>query len=314
MLNVYPYIFDLELSGRCNTVCSFCPRHEMKRGENFMTQENFDHFVTKIKDYSDSLAYQAVYLPYEKASARLGSRSESAIRVILCGMGESLMHPKCGEWVNRLRTEVGIRVSVVTNGLLLTDKKIEMLKNADITVILVSVPGIDRESYSRTMKIDWDRVIDNIERTHKALPGKILINATIPDNATFTAEQVIEFWKSKGIELGGLSTCHNRGGFLEDSDLTGKVAAPSHGFCGIYARHNFISWDGSILSCCHDLHAENILGHLSTHDFFQIAQAKNPQIVTGPNFRICQNCNDAERCHANQIITMKGSPKTTSMP
>ena len=48
---VLPYIFDLELSGKCNTVCTFCPRDEMKRGEQFMSAEHFEHFLEKLRRY-----------------------------------------------------------------------------------------------------------------------------------------------------------------------------------------------------------------------------------------------------------------------
>ena len=52
---VLPYLFDLELSGKCNTVCTFCPRDEMKRGEQLMSEENFEHFFRHLKEYVKEL-------------------------------------------------------------------------------------------------------------------------------------------------------------------------------------------------------------------------------------------------------------------
>ena len=37
---VLPYLFDLELSGKCNTVCTFCPRDEIKRGEFYQRRND----------------------------------------------------------------------------------------------------------------------------------------------------------------------------------------------------------------------------------------------------------------------------------
>src|SRR4051812_2631124 len=140
---VLPYVFDLELSGRCNTVCTFCPRDEMKRGEEFMSEENFEHFFARFQRYAKLLEGREVRLPHERARVPLGRAEQSPVRVLLCGMGESLMHPRCPEWIGRIRREVGARVTVVTNGLLLKDSIIEKLAAAQVMVVLVSVPGLD---------------------------------------------------------------------------------------------------------------------------------------------------------------------------
>jgi hypothetical protein len=85
---IVPYIFDLELSGRCNTVCTFCPRDEMKRGEELMSPENFEHFLCHLKEYVSFLEGQQLFLPEEKVAFTVESRERSPVRVMLCGMGE----------------------------------------------------------------------------------------------------------------------------------------------------------------------------------------------------------------------------------
>lgn len=301
---VLPYVFDLELCGRCNTVCSFCPRHEMKRGEDCMSQENFEFFITKILNYKQYLRNQSIYLPHEQVWANILDNEQTPLRVILCGMGESLLHRNCAEWISRIRQEVGIRVSLVTNGLLLKLKNIEKLARANVTVVLVSVPGIDKESYSQYMKLDWDLILGNIKQANQIMPGRIQINATIPDNATYSSQDILDFWAQWNIPVAGISSCHNRGGHLTDINLSGKNGKTTSHFCGIIARHNFIAWDGSILSCCHDLHAENKLGHISEDEFIDIAMRKTLSVEQGPTFRICKDCNDCERARPEQIISI----------
>jgi hypothetical protein len=297
-----PYVFDLELSGRCNTVCTFCPREEMKRGEQLMSPEDFEHFFGHLKEYVALLQGRQVVLPNERSLVVLGSREQSPVRVLLCGMGESLIHPRCVEWVGRIRREIGVRVSIVTNGLMLKDATVQKLAEAQVTVLFVSVPGIDQQSYTRYVPLPWDRVIGNIERAHARLPGRVQINVPIPDDATFTADQAIAFWKAKGIPIASITHCHNRGGFLSNSALTGRFGASESHFCGILARHNFVAWDGRILSCCHDLHAENVLGHVAGNSFLDIARAKTPVMQTGPSYRICSTCNDCERLEHAAVI------------
>jgi pyruvate-formate lyase-activating enzyme len=299
---IIPYVFDLEFSGKCNTVCTFCPREEMKRGEQFMTAENFEHVLRNLADYANFLKDRSLVLPHERVSFVGQARERSPLRVLLCGMGESLIHPRCVEWVGRIRHEVGVRLSIVTNGLMLKDKIVEGLVAADVTVLFVSVPGIDRESYRRYVPLDWDRVLGNIERAHARLPGRVQINIPIPDDAPFTADQALAFWKARGIAVASITHCHNRGGFLPAGTLTGRHGNSSSHFCGIIARHNFIAWDGRILSCCHDLHADNVLGHVSRESFLDIARVKTPIVEKGPDYRICANCNDCERLQPAQIV------------
>ena len=88
---VLPYIFDLELSGRCNTHCSFCPRDEMKRGEDFMSSENFALFMERMREYAPLLMNRRARLVAERAQVNLEAREQSPLRVIMCGMGESLL-------------------------------------------------------------------------------------------------------------------------------------------------------------------------------------------------------------------------------
>ncbi|HSZ57720.1 MAG TPA: radical SAM protein, partial [Tepidisphaeraceae bacterium] len=264
---IIPYVFDLELSGRCNTVCTFCPREEMKRGEQLMSAENFEHFFRNLKEYVAALEGERVSLPHERSLAVLGAREQSPVRILLCGMGESLIHPRCAEWVGRIRREIGVRLSIVTNGLMLKETMVEKLAEAQVTVLFVSVPGVDAESYTRYVPLPWDRVVGNIERAHARLPGRVQINVPIPDDATFTADQAIAFWGAKGIPIASITHCHNRGGFLNNVELTGRFGSSASHFCGILARHNFVAWDGRVLSCCHDLHAENVLGHVAEQSF-----------------------------------------------
>lgn len=303
---ILPYVFDLELSGRCNTVCTFCPRDEMKRGEQLMSPENFEHFFRNLKEYVALLEGKKVSLPHERSLAVLGAREQSPVRVLLCGMGESLIHPRCPEWVGRIRQEIGVRLSIVTNGLMLKDAMIEKLAEAQVTVLFISVPGIDAETYTRYVPLPWDRVIGNIERAHARLPGRVQINIPIPDDATFTADQALAFWRDRGIPVASVTHCHNRGGFLSNAALTGRFGTSESHFCGILARHNFVAWDGRILSCCHDLHAENVLGHVAEHSFLDVARAKTPVMEKGPDYRICRTCNDCERLQPAAVIRAHG--------
>lgn len=139
---------------------------------------------------------------------------------------------------------------------------------------------------------------------NEIMPGRVQINATIPDDAAFGPQQVQEFWGKLNIPIASINHCHSRGGHLTDINLTGRYGRSSSRGCGIIARHNFIAWDGRVLSCCHDLHADNVHGHVSEDDFLTIARRKQEAILQGPQFKICRNCTDTERLSMGQALAV----------
>ena len=290
-----PYIFDLEVTNLCNTECAFCPREAITRPKGRMTRETFELFLKRLTPYAQWVEGQIIHLPHEKASVRSGRGEESPVRVLMCGMGECLTHPETPEWVGRIRSEVGVRASIVTNGVLLDEAMMQRFIAARVTVIIVSVPGVSRETYSRTMKLDWDTVLANVRRASEMLPGRIEVSVTIPRDAGFTAQDAVAFWQPLGVRISGISPCHNRGGFMTDERLlSGEPQRPSR-FCGVLARHFFTAWDGRVLSCCHDLRGENVIGNIRTDEYADLARRKTAIMDTGPSFAICPKCDDPQR-------------------
>ena len=292
-----PYIFDLEVTNLCNTECAFCPRKAITRPKGRMNRETFEWFLKRLKLYVQKIEGQIIHLPHEKASVRAGRGEESPVRVLMCGMGECLTHPETPEWIGRIRSEVGVRASIVTNGALLDEAMMRRLITARVTVIIVSVPGVSRETYSRTMKLDWDTVIANVRRASEMLPGRIEVSVTIPRDAGFTAQDVVAFWSAFGgdIRISAITPCHNRGGFMTDERLLSSEPQRPSRFCGVLARHFLTAWDGRVLSCCHDLRGENVIGDIRTDEYADLARRKTAMMDPGPCFAICPRCDDPQR-------------------
>ncbi len=290
-----PYIFDLETTNLCNTDCVFCPREAIVRPKGRMSAETFAVFLHRLRDYANRIEGQMVRLEHEKASVRAGKGVESPVRVLMCGMGECLTHPHAPEWIARIRSEVGVRASVVTNGALLDETMTRRLVSANVTVVIVSVPGVSRNTYGRFMKLDWDRVLANVLRAADLLPGRVEVSVTIPRDAGFTPADVLAFWRPSGVRISAIIPCHSRGGFMSDPRLLSASAPPLTRACGVFARHNFVAWDGRVLSCCHDLRGENVMGDLQHHDLVQMARRKAPILERGLDFAICPRCDDSQR-------------------
>jgi MoaA/NifB/PqqE/SkfB family radical SAM enzyme len=219
-------------------------------------------------------------------------------------MGECLTHPEAPEWIGRVRSEVGVRASIVTNGALLDEARVRRLAAARVTVVEVSVPGVSRETYSRYMKLDWDTVLANILRAHAMLPDRVQVSVTVPRDAAFTADDVMAFWQPRGVRVSYINPCHNRGGFMTDERLVSTQRTGDR-FCGIIVRHNFTAWDGRVLSCCHDLRGENVIGDIHRDEYAEIARRKSALLESGPNFPICPKCDDPQRADRGAIAKVQ---------
>ncbi len=91
----------IEITNICNMNCSFCPKST--RYKEYMSLNNFENILIKIKDYTDY-----IYLHVK---------------------GEPLMHNEISEILD-LCKKYKLRVNITTNGTLIKEKE-EILKNSD---------------------------------------------------------------------------------------------------------------------------------------------------------------------------------------
>lgn len=115
----------LELTNGCNFQCSFC------RSVRLHTNDRLD-FDTAIK-CMDEAKDQTVYGAYMNS-------------IQFNGDGEALLYPRLDEIIIEARKRFPF-AEFVTNGSLLTEKRIETLLNTDIDMIEISLTGIIPEVY-----------------------------------------------------------------------------------------------------------------------------------------------------------------------
>ena len=83
----------IEITNNCNLNCLFCSKVNRKKG--YMTKEEFEEILIKIKDYTDY-----IYLHVK---------------------GEPLLHPDIIEMIN-LANKYNLKVNITTNGTLFSKK------------------------------------------------------------------------------------------------------------------------------------------------------------------------------------------------
>lgn len=121
----FPVYLDVELTNFCNLNCVHClsQRNEMKRDMGFMAYDLFKKITDEFSLYAN--------------------RS-----LLICGLGEPCLHPNITDILNHL-SEKKIRYSFYTNGTFLKKFTTNEIVNWNIDTLVVSVDGLDNESYGK---------------------------------------------------------------------------------------------------------------------------------------------------------------------
>ncbi|MFC1517426.1 radical SAM/SPASM domain-containing protein [Candidatus Margulisiibacteriota bacterium] len=233
------------------------------------------------------------FCPRDKITRPLGKMSNTTFKNILkqfqahyppyiinfSGMGESLLHPKLVPWIKTLKKELPCAIGITTNGLALTGSLAKTLLRSGPDFINISFNG-DKQ------------VLDNIKnllllRKQKRPRIHITTLKRSPKKDLYT------YWQKIGVDGVLHQELHNRGGYLTKKMAKRIFSAP----CQIFNNSLFITWEGNILSCCHDLSGKNMLGDLNTSSLNSILKKRAPFLAQTTPFPICKACNDPLRAH-----------------
>ncbi len=271
-------IFDLELSSPCNASCDFCPQnwYGVKREHPFMDEALLDKITTEIGEMAQ----------------------RETVHAVLCGMGENLLRkPLVYRALDNLECSSGGKVTtaLVTNGSKLTSDLLEHDGFRRLGAIQVSITGYDRASYERLYGLKYKLIVENVTAMARALPGKVFIRSIDqgePGSGEARAD-FIRFWKDHGVEV-TTRPLHSRGGHLTDPRAYPGRFRQFKG-CAIYNYIVFVSSDGKVLSCCHDIQSENVAGDCRDTSLSEIINRKKQlQASAFEGYGICARCTDFE--------------------
>jgi hypothetical protein len=267
-------IFDLELASPCNAKCGFCPQRfaGVKRARPFMDADLLDRITTEIG----------------------GMALRERVETVLCGMGENLLRkPLVLRALDTLqRTSHGrIGTTLVTNGSPLTLDLLEHACFQRLNAIQVSFTGLDKEVYEDLFRLRYEQVVRNVVEMNRRLPGKIYIRSIDLDRLRGQREAFVRFWGDHGIPV-TFSELHSRGGHLDDPEA---YPGRFRGFagCEIFDFITFVSSDGLVLSCCHDVTSQNVVADCRTASLADIIEHKRALRRCGfQGYEICGRCTD----------------------
>jgi MoaA/NifB/PqqE/SkfB family radical SAM enzyme/alpha-beta hydrolase superfamily lysophospholipase len=158
-----PVIANIEITTYCNLQCQFCARSRLKKANTHMTFAMFRNILAVLPN-----TYQ----------------------IVLVGLGEPLIHPHIGEFIQYAKS-LKKRVGLVTNAMLLTPEISARLLDAGLDSIAFSLDGAD-PSLSALVRqgTNLPKVIRNIKKFVKNAQGKPISTAVFAAVSIDTVAQL----------------------------------------------------------------------------------------------------------------------------
>jgi radical SAM protein with 4Fe4S-binding SPASM domain len=283
-----PVSVGVELTNECNLHCPECASGSggMQRERGYMSIELFEKIITEL--------------------------SPSLYNINLYFQGESMMHPLFFLFLEKCRN---IPSTVSTNGHFLTEKNAEALVKSGLNKLIISLDGMDQETYSAYRKNgSLDIVLQGIRNVSEA---KKQFNSPINTEIQFLVNRLNEhqiplitgFARSTGVSVKlksmqildkkdmerWLPTDEKYRRYrLKDGEYVIKSRLPDR--CARLWFNPVITWDGKVVPCCFDKNADHVMGDVNCDSFREIWDGPKyrifrKSIVSGRHMiDICRNC------------------------
>lgn len=145
--------------------------------------------------------------------------------IIFVGLGEPLLHPALPQFSAAAASQ-GIRVRVVTNGVLATQERLRRLKDSGISEVTFSIDSAEPERFSRLRGgAPYSRVLENIERAPAEITTSVFV--TLSRDNVGDLKGVIEIARRLGLSAVAVSDVNfleNQPMSLNQSDVEGALA------------------------------------------------------------------------------------------
>ncbi len=283
----FPKHVSIQTTSLCNASCVFCPYPEVK-----------NLFPKKVMD-------EALF---QKIIAEC--RRHKEIEMINLFMNnEPLTDPRIAERINHAKRNVPwADVCIFTNGLLLTDDKIDSLKKTKLDAINISFHGIRKATVENAMGIPYETTLRRINNLIGAAKKRWVLEDFVGINflrhkylSDEEKEETIRYWRRRGIQkvdfyAGPVSRAGNVRG-LPRVHHKGKVVG-----CLSVVENEMIhvNEDGTVTLCCMDWRREVILGDLNRESMAEIWNGRRKevwQMINGhtdmPDGFLCRRCEEA---------------------
>lgn len=234
----------------CNHICGFCPNHDSRTPKHVLTSADFQ---TVMDDLTGCIPVSEIGL-----SAK----------------GEPLLNPQLPEIIRLAKERYDIPyVYISTNGSLLDPQVLNVLLDAGLDSIKVSLNAFDRETYATVHGKDhFDRVISILNKALDLRKGryfKLLISTVTETTREDVIEHLNRLLKGRAAELNHVFVYapEYREGVNEACRDLGDDYTP----CAyLFGREVYIDPQCNLVPCCNDYFGEIRLGNLLKNRFEEL--------------------------------------------
>ena len=232
-----------------------------------------------------------IYCPRGRMSRPVGSMDRISIskivdnipsdsKIMIAGMGEPLLNPLTFDMISILKEKENV-CGVTTNGTKLNKKNLLTLMSLDIDLIQVSIPIMRDLTVTDKVISSLMRTFEDVDDNLETVQISVVKGGNVPD----ISDKLVGFQGMNIVD----KPLHSRAGKLYSS-LIDDVKV-----CGMFPKITFITWQGDILSCCHDIEGKHLMGNLITDGLNVCINRKEEIIRKGDLFEICSECDDVFR-------------------
>jgi len=248
-----PTSMAVESTAACNLDCPFCRYGQSAELVGQTAHSDIERKVGNV----DLALYRDKILP---------SAKEFGIKQIqLHFQGEPLMNKKLVEMIT-LGKESGMWMQFFTNGLLMTEKKMDELLDANVDLVRFSIDGNSQDTYKlHRVGGDFDQVIEILtefasKARDRSSKVKIQWSYIVTSNNEHELESARKRSESLGVEF--MAKVLN----TQDVSWRPKISSwlkdyKSKPCQDIFTIFN-VQWNGDVVPCCYDVEGKVVLGNL----------------------------------------------------
>lgn len=282
---------DLEVTSVCDAVCGFCPRDVMPDKKRFISMALVDRLAEDL-------------------------RKQKMFLVVLCGIGESTLHPQLNQIVRTI-ADTGTKVEMTTHGgRRLNTRRFEELIEHGLTGFHFSLNAMTAETHRRVMKLkDFDKTLANLEEILALREARyphvaLHVSFVVCDANEHEVGAFVDYWRVRPVTQVWLHPLNNRAGLLspgvkavdiepyaEAYEFDEKVLVDVFGelyehdrLCKIAHRMIFISADGDMRLCAMDYRRVTSYGNLLKDSLPDMHRRKILTYMNGQLDGFCSNC------------------------
>ena len=282
---------DLELTSVCDATCTFCPREYMPDKKRFISMELIDRLAEELRQHHVNL-------------------------VVLCGIGESTLHPQLDRIIQTLAS-TGTKIEMTTHGgARLNRERFETLIAQGLSGFHFSVNAATAATHNKVMHLkDFDKTVANLREVAELRNKKyrnVAMHASfvVCEANVHEASDFVEMWRPYHLNKMWLHPLNNRNGLLSpdmkpvslkplaeryhgDPKVLVDVFSELHEdveVCKIAKSMIFISVEGTMRLCAMDYRRSTSYGNLLDRSLPDLQRLKVSKYLRGQMNEFCGGC------------------------